>query len=893
MNAAEIIKKLREYNIELFVDDGNLRVRGTKLTLSDSDLLEFIRQNKKELIETIASGAYLGSANGLITVPPNLIPENSTVITPEMLPLADLSQEQIEEIVRAVPGGVVNVQDIYSLAPLQKGILFHHMLGGEGDPYLLSMLFGFVSRACLNDYLEALQAVINRHDILRTAVMWEGMAEPVQVVWRKADLPVEEVVLDGAMGDVAGQLYARFDPRAYRIDLRQAPLMRAYIAQDKEKERWLMMLLLHHLAGDHVTMEAAQREIELHLLGQADRLPVPVSFRNLVAQARLGMSEEEHETFFRSMLGDVEEPTAPFGLLDAQSDGRGIEEASVWLDNVLDKRLRERARKLGMSVASLCHLAWAQVLARVSDRQDVVFGTVLFGRMQGGTEAERVIGLFINTLPVRIRVAEEGVEASVRYMHMLLAELIGHEHASLALAQRCSKVPAPTPLFSGLLNYRHSRRATQNRSEEVLRAWVGIERLRGEERTNYPLVMSIDDLGEKLRLSAQVQGGIGAERVCEYMHRALESVVEALESEPGRRVGTLEVMPEWERQRVLYEWNETTREYRRDKCVHELFEEEAARMPGAVAVEYEGQALSYGELNRRGNQLGHYLRALGVGAEQRVGLCVERGVEMVVGLLGILKAGGTYVPLDPNHPAERLNFMLSDSRARVLVTQGHLGKQWGEYGGRMVKLDEERAKIEKERESNLGIQVNAENLAYVIYTSGSTGKPKGVGVGHGALTNFLETMKEYPGFGREDVLLAVTTLSFDIAGLELYLPLSSGGGVRLLSGELSRDGVRLGEEIERGITVMQATPATWRMLVETGWKGKEGLKILCGGEALDVELARGLAERGGELWNMYGPTETTIWSLVERVEVGAEKITIGRPIGNTQVYVPTTWNLLS
>src|SRR5262249_18627458 len=210
-------------------------------------------------------------------------------ITPEMLPLADLSQEQIEEIVRAVPGGAGNVQDIYALAPLQKGILFHHMLDGEEDPYLVSMLLGFESRAGLKDYLNALQAGKDRQDILRTAVMWEGMAEPVQVVWRKATLPVEEVEVDGAKGDVAGQLYARFNLRSYRMDVRQAPWLRAYIAEDKENDRWLMMFLLHHLAGDHMTEVAIQREIEMHLLGQTDRRPAPRTIRNLGAPARLGV----------------------------------------------------------------------------------------------------------------------------------------------------------------------------------------------------------------------------------------------------------------------------------------------------------------------------------------------------------------------------------------------------------------------------------------------------------------------------------------------------------------------------------------------------------------------------------------------------------------------------
>ena len=207
---------------------------------------------------------------------------------------------------------------------------------------------------------------------------------------------------------LAEQLYARFDPRHFRIDVRQAPLLRLYIAYDTDKDRWLMMQLLHHLAGDHTTLEVMQAEVQAYLLGQQDSLPAPLPFRNLVAQARLGVSQQEHEAFFRQMLGDVDEPTAPFGLLDVQGDGSGIEEAHLALDADLARRLRASARRLGVSAASLCHLAWAQVLAKVSGREDVVFGTVLFGRMQGGEGADRVMGLFINTLPVRISVGRRG-----------------------------------------------------------------------------------------------------------------------------------------------------------------------------------------------------------------------------------------------------------------------------------------------------------------------------------------------------------------------------------------------------------------------------------------------------------------------------------------------------
>ncbi|CAN2534201.1 Linear+gramicidin+synthase+subunit+D [Methylocapsa aurea] len=397
-------------------------------------------------------------------VPPNLIPPGCDAITPDMVTLATLSQNDIDRIVAFVPGGAANVQDIYPLAPLQEGILFHHLMATEGDPYLLDAQLAFDTRERLEGFLDALRAVIARHDILRTAIIWEGLTEPMQVVWRDAPLIVEEVSLDAADGDVAEQLRRRFDPRSVRLDVRQAPLLRGIVAHDPEARRWILLALYHHLIDDNTTIGLAIRETEAHLMNESDRLLAPLAFRDFVAQARLGVAREEHEAFFRSMLGDVSEPTAPFGLLDAQGDGSGVGEARLALDASLARRLRDQARALGVGPASLCHQAFAQLLARASSRDDVVFGTVLFGRMHGGEGADRALGIFINTLPLRIRLGAEGVAEAVRSTHERLVELLRHEHASLALAQRCSGVAAPTPLFSALFNYRHSPAAADERT---------------------------------------------------------------------------------------------------------------------------------------------------------------------------------------------------------------------------------------------------------------------------------------------------------------------------------------------------------------------------------------------------------------------------------------------
>ncbi|WP_277347240.1 condensation domain-containing protein, partial [Collimonas pratensis] len=405
---------------------------------------------------TIAALAAVVTATGrAIEVPSNLIPIGCTSIAPEMLPLVRLDAEQIANIVGLVPGGGANVQDIYPLAPLQEGILFHHLMSREGDPYLLSTLVALDTRERLGRFIDALQVVIARHDILRSAVFWDGLSEPVQVVLRQAPMVIEEVELDPGETDVAAQLSTLYSPRHYRLDVRQAPLLRGFAAHDPVNERWVLQILMHHLVSDHTTLELLLEEIQIILKGQKEQLPTALPYRNFVAQARLGVSQAEHEAFFTRMLRDIDEPTAPFGLLDVQGDGSDIEEASLVVEAGLARSIRAKARALGVTPASLMHLAWGQVLSKISGRRDVVFGTVLFGRMDSGAGAERVVGMFINTLPICLRMDERGVAQAVRDTHVLLTELLCHEHASLALAQRCSGIAAPTPLFASLLNYRY------------------------------------------------------------------------------------------------------------------------------------------------------------------------------------------------------------------------------------------------------------------------------------------------------------------------------------------------------------------------------------------------------------------------------------------------------
>jgi amino acid adenylation domain-containing protein len=371
-------------------------------------------------------------------------------------------------------------------------------------------------------------------------------------------------------------------------------------------------------------------------------------------------------------------------------------------------------------------------------------------------------------------------------------------------------------------------------------------------------------------------------RMSGHFERLLEGVIE----NSNESIARLPLLTETEHHQLVVEWNNTGMEYPRTQCVHQLFETQAARTPDIAAVVFEGKSLTYAELDRRSTQLAHHLIQLGATPDSLVGICLERSLDMVVGLLGILKAGAAYVPLDPAYPRDRIAYMLENSELPILLTQASLKDTLPSGPATVVLIDSDWNEIGKQSAVRPDLKLDPENRAYVIYTSGSTGKPKGVEVLHRAVVNFLTTMAKEPGLAAGDRLLAITTLSFDIAGLEIYLPLTQGASLEIVSREVAADGRKLLSKLNTsGATVMQATPATWRMLLEAGWTGDRGLKILIGGEAVSQKLATQLLERSSSVWNVYGPTETTIWSTTSELKKGLNAVTIGRPIGNTEIFI--------
>ncbi|MEM7716854.1 MAG: amino acid adenylation domain-containing protein, partial [Cyanobacteria bacterium P01_A01_bin.68] len=600
-------------------------------------------------------------------------------------------------------------------------------------------------------------------------------------------------------------------------------------------------------------------------------------------------------------------------------------EQQIKLSIDLTAQLQNLLQQNRLTLNTVTQGIWAILLSRYSRENDIVFGATVSGRPANLPGVESIIGLFINTLPVRVKLSAD--DELLPWLQQLQTQQIEQEsfsYSSLIDIQQWSDVPAGVGLFESLVIFENYPVSI----DAILQGWsddLQISQAKGFERTNYPLSLTVIP-GEELSLRINYDSNRFESETITRMLGHLETLLQGIVTNPQQKVCELPLLTVAEKQQLLIDWNDTSCNYS-ELCIHQLFEIQAQKTPDKIAVVFESKQFTYKELNEKANQFAHHLKSVGVEADTKVGICLERSEKMLVGLLGILKAGGSYIPLDPAFPQERLRFMVEDSGVDFLIIDSEtspltpllnkergtgkviplfdkneetgeetplLDKERGDkaqlYRGEVINLDDDWKLIEKKSSENLSPQTTLENLAYIIYTSGSTGKPKGVQIMHKSLVNCLESMQQKPGIASSDILLSVTTLSFDITGLELYLPLVTGGCLAIVRREVATDGIELIKSIEENqVTIMQATPATWRLLLAAGWNGNQDIKILCGGEALDINVAEELLKRSKEVWNLYGPTEATIWSSVAKcrddIHNVSSNVPIGKPINNTQFYV--------
>jgi amino acid adenylation domain-containing protein len=740
----------------------------------------------------------------------------------------------------------------------------------------------------------SLDEVVRRHEVLRTHfVAVDGQAAQVIDSPQSLAMPIVDLAYleEEARMAEAHRLVLAEAQRPFVLS--EGPLLRSLLVC-LDPQRHLLVLTVHHIAADAWSLGILTRELgalyQACAGGQDSPLaPLPFQYADFADWQREWAQGERMQ---RELAYWMQQLKGPLPLLDLPTDyprppvlsTRGTRREFSLPRAVLDD-LNAFCRREGVTLYMALLAVFKTLLYRYTRQEDIIIGSPVAGRHLAETEG--LIGFFVNNLVLRTNLSGDPtfreVLARVRQVTLTAYDNQHVPFDRLVETLQPERDLSRLPFFQVLFNLHNAA------IEELKLENVKMERYKFETTTSrYDLTLELWERPEGLLIDVEYCTELFAEATIQRMLGHFAVLLTGAIAEPDSKIAALPLLTPAERRQLLDEWNDTRADYPQALPVHRLFEAHAAAAPFAPAVSCMGKGVQYGELNARANRLARHLQALGVTQGTLVGIFMERSIEMVVALLAVHKAGGAYLPLDPAFPRDRLAYMLEDSQTGFLIAQGRLAAELPPHAAEVVFIDHDWPEIARCGAENLedSTAYDPARLAYLLYTSGSTGRPKGVEIPQRALVNFLVSMQRMPGLARTDKLLSVTTLSFDIAGLEIFLPLVTGAALEIVSHAVAADGAALLAALQScGATVMQATPATWRLLIGAGWQGTPGLKILCGGEAMPGELAGQLLGRAASLWNMYGPTETTIWSTVYRVTTAEGIMPIGRPIANTQVYV--------
>ncbi len=802
--------------------------------------------------------------------------------------LGEFAHEKLE-VPDIVP---VDRKGVLPLSFSQERMWFLHQLDPRNTAYNVTGALSLEGQLDVGTLKRALGELLQRHEVLRTAYETrEG--RPFPVIHETCELPFVQADLREHPDPEAEAERQAARLASEPFDLAAAPLVRVQLLRVGPR-RLLLAICMHHIVADGWSANILLQEMlalyEAFCTGKPSPLArETIGYVDYAAWQRrwfAGRALERQLAWWRSQLKDLPELLA---LPTDQPRPRQLSTRGARIHFDLPEELVGRLREFGLRRDATLFMvllgAFQTLLSRYSGQTDIAVGVPIANRNWSASEA--LVGTLVNTLVLRAgfsggpgfgevlaKVRETALSAYAN-QDLPFEQLVEALHPQRSLRH--------SPLFQVMFDYQ----TIPMPRGHVAGIRVG-PRMIDRGAAQFELSLFVVDHGRSHTATVEYSTDLFAEgtirSMMEHYLRLLEYVLER----PDVPVDALPLLSKGERRRMLEEWNDTRRPLSEDAFLPRAFETQAARRGDAPAAAFQGEVLSYRALNERANRIAHRLLSLGAAPGKNIAVFLERGLDLPAALLGVLKTGAAYIPLDPAYPKARIAQVLEDSRPSVILTRE---KEWGRLPprsdeSRILCLDAERSALDAEQKTDPGIRPSAEQPAYVIFTSGSTGRPKGVRIPHRALANFLQSMRRRPGFGKEDHLLAVTTVSFDIAGLELFLPLVSGGCLEILPENVCADGALLRERLEAcPATVMQATPATWRMLLAAGWQGNRGLKILCGGEKLSRELADALLSRSASLWNMYGPTETTVWSTVHRVSPELKAVPIGRPIDNTRVYV--------
>jgi amino acid adenylation domain-containing protein len=789
----------------------------------------------------------------------------------------------------------------------QQRFWFIEQLSAESAVSNLRLAFRLTGRLDLNALELSLGEIVRRHEILRTTFhAVDGKSAQVIAPDPTLSLPIidlqelPEIDRESAAQQQFRQL--ALEP----FDLAQAPLVRVKLIR-LAPEVHQILVMMHHIIGDGLSIEIFLQELTVLYTAFSTNKSSPLTDRPIQYADFAVWQHQRIESgilavqldYWKQQLGG----SLPILQLPTDRPHPPVQTANgayqfLELPYSLAEALKSLSQQEGVTLFMTCLAAFQTLLHRYSGQEEIIVGTPIAGRNR--PELEGSIGCFINTLVLRTNL-EHNPSFQELLSRVRQVALGAYAHQDLPFEKLLEELnPARdlsrSPLFQVMFVFE-----TNSSDTLVLPGLICSHIEVPSTSSNFDITLNLQATVAGIRGGIEYNTDLFDAATIDRMLGHFQTLLAGIVANPAQRIADLPLLTPTEQQQLLVEWNDTHIDYPEHLCIHQLFESQVERTPDAIAVVCEHDRLTYQQLNRRANQLADRLHQVGVTADVLVGILMERSIEMVVGLLGILKAGGAYVPLDPDYPAARLSYMLADAGVEILLTQPDLLASLPSHPAQVICLDPDWQGMADYSQENLDYLryskaergVCAEDLAYVIYTSGSTGQPKGVAIEHRNVVNFLYSMRHAPEITPEDTLTAITTICFDIAALELYLPLIIGAKVIILPREIAIDADRLLSELSKSqTTVMQATPATWQLLLAGGWDANFPLKVLCGGEALPDRLAQQILATGSELWNLYGPTETTIWSTI--YQVGKNQtvatnidamISIGRPIANTQIYI--------
>ena len=781
-----------------------------------------------------------------------------------------------------------NIEAIYQLSPMQQGMLFHSLYAPESGVYVEQMACVFNGILDQEAFQAAWQKVIERHSILRTCFVWENLDQMLQVVQREVEIPFvmeDWRSLGAAEQEAKWQNYLADDIRE-GFKLNKAPLLRLALMRTGD-ESYRFAFSHHHALMDGWSLPILMKEVftlyDALSKGETPTLDSPQPYREYISWLQK-QDLKKAENYWRQAMAGFMAPT-PLGVdraldpEDTAPSAYGMQ--TIQLSVELSEAMESFVRQHHLTLNTLVQGAWGLLLSRYSRENDVLFGATVSGRPVDLEGVERMIGLFINTLPVRVVIEpERPVIDWLLALRDQQVEMREYEYTPLVQIQGWSEVPRHMPFFESLLVFENY---PVDASLNSYQGKLEISETRVREMTNYPLT-AVAAPGERIMLQIHYDAARFDQATISRMLGHWMTLLGGMIADAGRSLGQVPMLTDAEERQLLVDWNQTAAPFPEDRCFHQMFEEQVRLRPEAPALTFAGRTLNYRQLNERANQVGHYLRKLGVGPETIVGLCVERSVEMIESLLGILKAGGAYVPLDPTYPPDRLSFMIEDSRAPVLVTQEHLLDRLPAQGARIVLIDREKDEIDQEDKENVRSEVQPGHLAYVIYTSGSTGQPKGALLEHRGLVNLTISLRSLFGMTEGKHVLQFAPFSFDASVWEAAMALGNGARLVLARPEILMSMEELHEFMGReGITAMTLPPSVLRLLPAEGLPKLE--IVVAAGERCDREIAERWSA-GRRFFNGYGPTETTVCATLgtsRREDRGDPSI--GRPLPNVRVYV--------